>query len=92
MATPQEQVEKLGAFLMENHIPSIGPAVGMNFIGILKAVKEAKDKSDDPVVTEQLEEYEAALEMVTMVSILQQKLVIAKLGALIGAPRETHES
>ena len=84
MATPQEQVQKLGSFLMDNHIPSIGPAMGMNIVGILKAVKEAKAKSDDPVVTEQLDEYEAALEMVTMVSILQQKLVIGKLGALLG--------
>lgn len=88
MAIAQEQVEKLGDFLMDSHIPSIGPAMGMHLVGILKAVKEAKSRSSDPVVTEQLDEYEAAIEMVTMVSILQQKLVIAKLGALIGAPKD----
>lgn len=91
MATVKEQLEKLGDFLMESHIPSIGPAMGMNIVGILKAVKDAKSRSTDPVVTEQLDEYEAALEMVTMVSLLQQKLVIAKLGALIGASKDDDE-
>lgn len=85
MAGAEEKVQKLGKFLVENGIPSIGPMHSTMLLTVLQAVREAKAKADDPVVMEQLEAYEAALEEVLVVSAIHQKFVIGKLEALLGA-------
>jgi hypothetical protein len=74
MNNPEEVVQ----WLMDHHVPSIGPQFGMALVRIARTIEESGEMPDD------VREYYNALMLVTTTSAHHQGAVIAKLGALVG--------
>lgn len=83
-----EQFISLGEKLLTSGVSCVSPGTGMLLIDIKVRVDETisackADPTTDPILLAQLERYSSALNEVSIVSLLQQKLLLDKLERLV---------